>query len=103
MSKYDKFVLELESINKQGAKHWAVQTLYGSQEYHCEGVKIEVNLIQSMGARHLVPDGDACNRLSIDLVKLIAREIEWQKNRKLEIEAAMLAANALLEEMDRSK
>lgn len=101
MSKYDELVLELESISKQGAKHWAVQALSGSQELHCEGVKVEINLIH--GARHLVLDGDACKRLSDDLVKLIKREIEWQKNRKVEIEAAISAANALLEEMDGTK
>lgn len=103
MSKYDELVLELESINKQGAKHWAVQTLSGSKEPHCEGAKVEISLIQRGGSRHLVLDGDACKRPSIDLIKLIEREIEWQENRKVEIEAAMSAANALLEQMDGDK
>lgn len=103
MSKFIELALELEAIDKQRSKHWAVQSLSGSQESHCEGVKIEISLIQSMGARHLVLDGDACNRLSLDLVKLIEREIEWQKNRKVDIETAMQAANSLLEKMDGSK
>lgn len=103
MSKYDELALELESISKRGAKHWAVQTLSGSQEPHCEGAKIEISLIQRGGARHLVLDGDACKRLQDDMVKLIEREIEWQKNRKVEIENAMSAANALLEQMDGDK
>jgi hypothetical protein len=103
MSKYDELVLELESIRKQGAKHWAVQTLSDSQEPHCEGAMIEINLIHRGGSRHLALDGDACKRLSCGLVKLIEREIEWQISRELEIGAAISAANELLEQMDGDK